>query len=365
LNRSCSIGVASSRRMSYDALMLKATLFLTVLVGAAYAQSPWEMQDSHTKAGLRGIHAVDANVAWASGTEGTILRTVDGGTNWTKCPVPSDGEKLDFRGVWAWSADEAMVMSAGPGELSRMYKTTDGCTHWTEIARNKDKNGFWDAMVFQQRDYHMLGDTKTGVLVGDPIGKRFDTRMMIGGTNWQADYSSCAANEGEAAFAASNSSVVVFGSRRYIIGTGGKGGPRILRSPLMDNRDATKGCTAVPIPLASGSEAAGVFSLAFRDGKRGVAVGGDYKKPEVSDGTAAWTIDGGKHWTAAKKPPHGYRSSVAFDSATNSWIAAGTNGSDLSTDGGDTWQKLDNGNWNALSLPWIVGPEGRIGKWKK
>jgi len=133
----------------------------------------------------------------------------------------------------------------------------------------------------------------------------------------------------------------------------------------MDNRDATKGCTAVPIPLARGSEAAGVFSLAFRDGQRGVAVGGDYKKPEVSDGTAAWTIDGGKHWTAAKKPPHGYRSSVAFDSATNSWIAAGTNGSDLSTDGGDPWQKLDNGNWNALSLPWIVGPEGRIGKWKK
>src|SRR5512141_3150339 len=115
--------------MPYDALMLKAMLLISLLVGTAAAQSPWEMQDSHTKAGLRGIHAVDAQVAWASGTGGTILRTIEGGTHWTKCAVPPDAEKLDFRAVWAWSADEAMVMSAGPGELSRMYKTTDGCAH--------------------------------------------------------------------------------------------------------------------------------------------------------------------------------------------------------------------------------------------
>jgi hypothetical protein len=95
---------------------------------------------------------------------------------------------------------------------------------------------------------------------------------------------------------------------------------------------------------------------------RGVAVGGDYKKPAESQQTAAWTIDGGKHWTAAKQPPHGFRSSVVFDAATNTWISAGTNGSDISRDGGDTWQKLDDGNWNAISLPFIVGPEGRIAR---
>ena len=83
--------------MPYDALMLKAMLLISILVGTAAAQSPWEMQDSHTKAGLRGIHAVDAQVAWASGTGGTILRTIDGGTNWTKCAVPPDAEKLDVR----------------------------------------------------------------------------------------------------------------------------------------------------------------------------------------------------------------------------------------------------------------------------
>jgi hypothetical protein len=96
--------------------------------------------------------------------------------------------------------------------------------------------------------------------------------------------------------------------------------------------------------------------------QHGIAVGGDYKKPNESQGTAAHTSDGGKTWIAATKPPHGYRSAVAWDEKEKVWIAAGTNGSDVSFDDGKTWQPLDNGNWNALSLPWVVGPDGRIAK---
>jgi hypothetical protein len=334
--------------------------FMMLVFGDSH--EAWVIQESQTTANLRGIHAVDDKIAWASGTEGTVLRTLDRGVHWEKCAVPPDSDKLDFRGVWAWDARNAMVMSAGPGELSRVYKTSDGCAHWTEETRNKDKDGFWDAMVFQAQDYHMLGDAKTGVLIGDPVGGRFHTETMMLGKGWFVDYSSCAANEAEAAFAASNSSAVVFGSRRYVIGTGGRGGPRVLLSPLLAYQDASKGCMGVPVPLASGSESSGVFSLAFRDLKRGVAVGGDYTKPGESSGTAAWTIDGGKHWSPAKKPPHGYRSSVAFDTKANAWIAAGTNGSDISHDGGATWRSLDDGNWNAISLPFVVGPKGRIAR---
>ena len=72
--------------------------------------------------------------------------------------------------------------------------------------------------------------------------------------------------------------------------------------------------------------------------------------------------DGGKTWAAAAKPPHGFRSAVAWDADARAWIAAGTNGSDISYDDGKTWVPLDNGNWNALSLPWVVGPDGRIAK---
>jgi photosystem II stability/assembly factor-like uncharacterized protein len=337
---------------------------LALVVSSAFvnALGQWQMQEAHTNANFRGIHAVDASVAWASGTEGTVLRTLDGGAHWQKCPSPAGAEKLDFRAVWAWNANEAMVMSAGPGEQSRVYKTIDGCAHWTEEFKNSDKDGFWDALVFQNLKVKNDKDERTGVLIGDPLSGRFDTKTTAPGKGWFVDDAPCTARAGESAFAASNSSVVVFGLGRYILGTGGKGGPRVLLSPLLAARERRQGCLEASVPLASGSESAGVFALGFRDLQHGVSVGGDYKKPDERSGTAAWTSDGGRHWTAATSSPHGYRSSVAWFPAAKMWIAAGTNGSDISRDDGKTWEPLDNGNWNALSVPYAVGPGGRIGK---
>ncbi len=104
-----------------------------------------------------------------------------------------------------------------------------------------------------------------------------------------------------------------------------------------------------------------------------IAVGGAYDHPDESTQIAASSIDGGKHWTTATTPPHGYRSSVAYDPATKTWITVGPNGTDISTDDGRNWRALHpdpalheapdaDRNWNALSLPFVVGPHGRIGK---
>jgi photosystem II stability/assembly factor-like uncharacterized protein len=339
---------------------LAVLAFMLSTYGIARAQ--WEMQESHSTSGLRGIHSVNGRIAWASGTEGTILRTENGGSTWQKCPTPTGAEKLDFRAVWAWDADNALVMSSGPGDQSRLFTTSDACSHWTEERRNSEKDGFWDALVFQTWDFGLIGDEKTGVLIGDPVRGRFYTEVMPSGHGWFLDADSCTARTNEAAFAASNSSVFVFGPRRYIVGTGGKGGPRILLSPALAFGENATNCLGASVPLASGSDSSGVFSLAFRDMKHGIAVGGDYKKPDDPSGTAAWTADGGRTWTAASKPPHGYRSAVAWFSDVNAWIAVGTNGSDISSDDGKTWQPLDNGNWNALSSPFVVGPNGRVGR---
>lgn len=104
-----------------------------------------------------------------------------------------------------------------------------------------------------------------------------------------------------------------------------------------------------------------------------VAVGGDFKRPDVSKGTAAFSADGGMHWIASTTPPHGYRSSVAYDTSAKTWITVGPNGTDISTDDGRNWHALRpnseihepgdaDRNWNAISLPFVVGPDGRIGK---
>ena len=115
----------------------------------------------------------------------------------------------------------------------------------------------------------------------------------------------------------------------------------------------------------------GVFSLVAADDDRLVAVGGDYSQPDGSAATAAFTTDGGQTWTAAQTPPHGYRSSVAYDPTQKLWITVGPNGTDISRDDGKNWTPLKpsgydppdaDRNWNALSLPFVVGPNGRIGR---
>lgn len=339
---------------------LVVLLFIFAPVHCAFGQ--WEIQPSHSSANLRGIHSVSALVAWASGSDGTILRTDDGGAHWQRCAVPTGAEKLDFRGTWAWDANTALVMSAGPGDQSRLYKTTDGGSHWTEERRNSDPKGFWDAIAFAGQTFGLSRDDPTGVLMGDPVRGHFYTEVLLSGHGWSVDGSSCVARPEEAAFAASNSSVFVFGPRRYMIATGGKGGPRILLSPLLAHRDISKGCLAVALPLASGTESSGAFAVVFRDLKHGVVVGGDYKKPDDRSNTAAWTTDAGHHWTAAARSPGGYRSGLAWDAGRKAWITAGTNGTDISYDDGKTWVSLDHGNWNGVALPFAVGPNGRIGK---
>jgi hypothetical protein len=263
-------------------------------------------------------------------------------------------------------------MASGPGDKSRLYKTTDGCRTWTLLLKNDDKEGFWDSLVHPWKTY---GDTEVpdyALLLGDPINGQFDIRdgtYLFGKFHetWEKSLTHCSAKDGEAVFAASNSSVVVSAFESFIVATGGKSGARVLLSPLQhrvgDYRTAP--CLSVEVPVAGGSESSGIFSIGFVDSvtpSQGVAVGGDYKKPDEAKGTAAWTADGARHWTASTVPPHGYRSAVQWSESWNLWIAAGTNGSDISRDEGKTWKPLDDGNWNALSLPFIVGPKGRIAR---
>jgi photosystem II stability/assembly factor-like uncharacterized protein len=342
---------------------LRLCIVAVLLLAAeqAHAQDktsgPWVMQSSETKASLRGIHAVGGGVAWASGTNGTVLRTEDGGYMWQSCAMPPGAEKVDFRGIWAWDEKTAVVMSSGPGDLSRLYKTTDGCSHWTLLFTNPDKDGFWDAVN--------CADQANCVILGDPVGGRFSVFEMDktadGAVRWnRLSDAGLQSASGEGAFAASNSSLMIdWVDGPMLFGTGGPEGARIFLECEGDCGGRSK-WTAISLPSFSKGAASGIFSIDYRDWRHFVVVGGDYKKP--SAGTVAWTTDGGKTWTAAKKPPHGYRSAVAWDADAKAWIAVGTNGSDISYDDGKTWSPLDDGNWNALSLPWVVGPEGRIAK---
>jgi hypothetical protein len=365
----------------------RMVIFCFVVAAGASAQenSPWQAQGSGTTAGLRGIDSVDGRVAWASGTGGTVLKTIDGGGHWEKCAVPEvskDGASLDFRGVQAIDKQTAIVMASGPGEKSRLYKTNDGCRTWRLLFSNPDAPaGFFDSFWLNGR---------RGILLGDPVRERFAVFLTEnGGKTWKRDeHGGLSLNGRElSAFAASNSSIAI-GNALFArtFATGGQGGSLFFSRPFtpeeelhgMIDRLVRKEppWKSSPIPLGAGTESSGTFSIAFRypvtigacaecsfdDNSRFLAVGGDYTKPDDSTGTAAWSSDGGWTWTASTAPPHGYRSAVQWSDALKLWITVGTNGSDISHDDGKTWQPLDDGTWNALSLPFVVGANGRIGR---
>ena len=80
---------------------------------------------------------MNSSVVWASGTGGTWLRTLDSGAHWTSGVVAGAAD-LDFRGIRAWTANTAILLSSGTGEKSRIYKTTDGGARWTLLFTNPD-----------------------------------------------------------------------------------------------------------------------------------------------------------------------------------------------------------------------------------
>lgn len=270
------------------------------------AQSGPRVQNSQTTENLRGVSAVSRSVAWASGTRGTYLRTTDGGQTWIAAQIP-EAATLDFRGVVAFSADEAFLMSSGPGELSRIYHTADAGAHWQLQFMNTNPRGFLDSIVFWDRTH--------GLALGDPVpddaGKlKFEILTTSDGMNWSVAVTTGmpAAADGEGAFAASNTCVAILpGGSDVWFATGGKAA-RVFHSA-----DRGKNWSVVDSPIARGPESQGIFSIAFRDALHGVIAGGDYKRPNDDGDNLAFTVDGGKSWTLSKLRPLAYFSAVAYD----------------------------------------------------
>ncbi len=318
------------------------------------ANAQWQKQNVDTKAGFRGLSVVSEKVIWASGTGGTVLRTVDGGASWQVLKVP-DAEKLDFRDIEAFDAETAYILSIGTGESSRIYKTADGGKTWKLQFKNTNPKAFFDALAFWDRN--------NGMAMSDPVDGKYLLLKTTDGENWrEADSDKMAnAKEGEAAFAASGTCLLSQGKNNIFLVSGGNDA-RVFRS---ENRGLT--WFVAETPMTKGTAGSGIFSIAMLDAKRGVIVGGNYEKPDDITDNLAFTTDGGKTWTLSKGL-NGYRSGVAYiDRKTI--LAVGASGSDLSTDGGRTWKNLDKENYNAVAARskkavWAVGANGLVAKYK-
>jgi photosystem II stability/assembly factor-like uncharacterized protein len=338
---------------------MRALLLFLLFISSAEAQW-WKVRTSGLDSNLRGVSVAntpDAKgmlmpVVWVSGSNGVILKSVDEGKTWKRLHV-TGGEALDFRGIVAFDEKTAYVMSSGEGEKSRIYKTTDGGESWNLLYTDKRKEFFLDALKCVSE--------KECIALGDPTDGKFLLLRTEDGQRWNSLPSNNlpAALPGEAAFAASNTSLV-YDDTEILFGTGGGKAARIFRSD-----DLGRTWTVVETPVAAGNASSGIFSLT-RDENRVLVVGGDYKNPGRSFRAAAFSADEGKAWQLAAEQPGGYRSAVA--QIDGGWcVAVGPNGEDFSDDYGAHWKRSDSLNLNSVAFldvftAWAVGPNGTIAR---
>lgn len=321
---------------------------------AAADHLSWKPTPTGTDAQLRGLSAVSRQVAWASGQRGTVLRTVDGGRTWASVGPPGTAD-LDFRDIEAFDARTAVVLSIGPGEQSRIYRTSDAGRTWTEAFRNAEEAAFYNCLAFF--------DHRNGLAAGDPVDGRFRVLSTSdGGRSWSVlpGAGMPEALPGEYGFSASGQCITVAGRSDAWIATGGSATARVLHSG-----DRGRTWTASDTPLAS-SESAGVFAVAFRTPRQGIAVGGDYLNPTGGADNLALTRDGGRTWAEPVNSPAGYRSAVTYHPLLGSTLlAVGPSGSDVSLDGGRRWWQFDDGSFDSVDCGrdgacWASGDDGRV-----
>jgi len=333
--------------------LLQLVIITTLLTASAFAQ--WIKHSVNTSASLRGLSVVNEKVVWASGTGGTVIKTIDGGKTWKVMTVPGT-EKLDFRDIEAFDAKTAYTLSIGNGENSRIYKTIDGGATWKAQFTNKNEKAFFDAIA--------CWDRNNCIAMSDPVENRY---LLIstsdGGANWNQIVSNAmpSALKGEAAFAASGTCLITLGRSGAYLVSGGSDA-RVFRSFTQARTWA-----AADTPIGKGTAGSGIFSIAMYDTTYGVIVGGNYEKSDEAKDNMAFTTDGGVTWTLAPGLT-GYRSAVAYIEKKKI-IAVGTNGTDLSSDGGENWKKIGSEDLNAVAAKgkkavWAVGPKGSVVKLK-
>lgn len=302
---------------------------------------------------MRGLSVVSDQVAWVSGSNGHVGKTLDGGATW-EWMQPKGYEKLDFRDIEAFDDRKAIIVNAGSPAF--ILLTEDGGKNWKECYKNTDSAIFLDGMDFW--------NSKEGIIFGDPINNKMQLLKTIDGGNTWTNISNqlkLPMAPGEAGFAASGTTIRTGTKGKVWITTGGK------VSNIYFSNNYGKSWNSFPIPIIQGENSTGPFSFAIADDRKGIVVGGNYLKDKDRTNAVLITKNGGKSWEKPTIPTFGYRSGVCHLSG-DFWIATGSSGTDYTLDGGKTWINLASSNFNAVQkakngkLVLLTGNRGQISK---
>ena len=339
--------------MKYSVLLV----IVWVICSCKPSPPPYDLlpQDSQTDALLIGLHAIDENIVWASGTKSTIIYTLNGGDKWTSVIFP-DTDTLQFRDIHGWDDKNASVLSIGEGNASSIYHFNVD-TGWTKTYQMPYEQGFLDAIDFWENGH--------GIAYGDAIDSLpFILKTEDYGLTWYRITENMPnAGTGEGGFASSGTCVTTCPDGKVWIGTGANGNARIIHS-----NDYGMAWTAYTTPMVKG-DAAGITSVRFV-GKVGFMTGGDLAKKEEWTQNVFWSDTNGKSWYPLPQPKTQgalYGSGFAKIGQEYVTITCGPEGSDLSLSLGGDWTKISPDEyWTATLLPsgigWLAGKGGKIRK---
>ncbi len=345
------LSVSNQRSRWKFVLSCLTSLLLPVLAHAQ--QVNLRESNTDTMASLRGVAVAGKNEAWVTGSAGSVMRTSDSGRTWQRIDVPGSAE-LDFRDVEIPATDSVLLMAAGPGSASQVLRSSDAGKTWKVVLQNTNPQGFFDGMDFDASGRH-------GLLYGDPIQGRLDLYVTHdGGETWRPTGLSGrpVLSEGEYGFAASGTGVTIVGEMAYVA-TGGSQA-RVWRSA-----DWGQSWQVAETPVRSGNESSGIFSIAFRDSKNGLVVGGDYTQPERSERNIARSGDGGKTWEPLPAVMLEHKACLR-SLGKSAYVACGRTGVAVSWDGGQTWNNVTGGGYYTVAVDsnsrvaYLAGSEGRV-----
>ena len=239
-----------------------------------------------------------------------------------------DTLKLEFRSI-AQNSKNIFLLSVGNPAL--LYQVSKKEHKVKLVYKEINTKVFYDSMQFW--------NDKEGIAIGDPTEDTFSIIVTRdGGESWTKLLSDKLPTnaQGEAAFAASNTNIVINGDETWLVSGGKKA--RVFYSP-----DKGKTWKVVETPIVQGKTMTGIFTADFYDSKHGFIAGGDYELPNKKSGNKAFTTDGGKTWQLiGQDMGFGYASCVQYVPGGNGKeiVCVGSEGIQYSQNGGENWTQL-------------------------
>lgn len=328
--------------------MKKYLLLLAAIISYSLAEAQTvQVMTRGTKTSIRGLSVVDDETIWVSGSGGMVGRSTDGGNSWNWTTVKGF-EKKEFRDIEAFDENTAVIIAID--SPAYILRTVDGGQNWDIVYENHTQGMFLDAMEFWNE--------QSGIVIGDPIkGKFFIARSFDGGKTWKElpeEFKPAAAN-GEACFASSGTNIRPLNKSEAVFISGGNVTNLHIRN------------SSIPIPLLKGRESTGANSIAVKNNKTMMVVGGDFMLKDTTAGNCAITRDAGESWEIPAVIPHGYRSCVEY-LGKKDWLTCGLNGVDYSYDDGQTFSLISSEGFHVCRMAkkgkavFLAGGNGKIGK---